>query len=147
MIDPAYRGRRGNEALQTRLLVLGRGSPFTADRYLARYGVDRSMMDRAGWLTQITCSVHSGYDFGYFVKLLTGQSLPTNEETFFDTLHTWFPTIYDIKFVMRSCKVLKGGLQDVADDLGVRPRSHGIVMALTAAAHTRNVSARRRWCE
>ncbi|PIL22848.1 hypothetical protein GSI_15543 [Ganoderma sinense ZZ0214-1] len=64
-------------------------------------------------------SFHSGYDFGYFVKLLTGQSLPTNEETFFDTLHTWFPTIYDIKFVMRSCKVLKGGLQDVADDLGV----------------------------
>ena len=66
----------------------------------------------------------SGYDFGYFVKLLTGQSLPTNEETFFDVLHTWFPTIYDIKFVMRSCKVLKGGLQDVADDLGVRPSTH-----------------------
>ena len=104
-------------------------------------------MDIAGWLTQIAYSVHSGYDFGYFVKLLTGQSLPTNEETFFDTLHTWFPTIYDIKFVMRSCKVLKGGLQDVADDLGVRPRSHGVVVALTAAAHTRNVSAHRRWCE
>ena len=96
------------------------------------------MTSRAGWLTQITRSVNSGYDFGYFVKLLTGQSLPTNEETFFDTLHTWFPTIYDIKFVMRSCKVLKGGLQDVADDLGVR--SHAIVSALTAAAHTRNVS-------
>lgn len=103
------------------------------------------MTSRAGWLTQIACSVNSGYDFGYFVKLLTGQSLPTNEETFFDTLHTWFPTIYDIKFVMRSCKVLKGGLQDVADDLGVR--SHAIVSALTAAAHTRNVSAHRRWCE
>ena len=78
------------------------------------------MVCRDEWLTKITCSVTSGYDFGYFVKLLTGQSLPTNEETFFDVLHTWFPTIYDIKFVMRSCKVLKGGLQDVADDLGVR---------------------------
>lgn len=33
----------------------------------------------------------------------------------------WFPTIYDIKFMMRACKVLKGGLQDVADDLGVSP--------------------------
>ena len=44
----------------------------------------------------------------------------TNEEAFFDVLHTWFPTIYDIKFVMRSCKGLKGGLQDVADELGVR---------------------------
>ncbi|GBE83193.1 Poly(A) ribonuclease pop2 [Sparassis crispa] len=64
-------------------------------------------------------SFHSGYDFGYFVKLLTAESLPTTEEKFFDVLRTWFPTIYDVKFVMRACKVLKGGLQDVADDLGV----------------------------
>ncbi|TCD63248.1 CCR4-NOT transcription complex subunit 7 [Steccherinum ochraceum] len=64
-------------------------------------------------------SFHSGYDFGYFVKLLTAESLPTTEEMFFERLRKWFPTIYDIKFVMRACKVLKGGLQDVADDLGV----------------------------
>jgi CCR4-NOT transcription complex subunit 7/8 len=64
-------------------------------------------------------SFHSGYDFGYFVKLLTAVSLPTTEETFFDLLRIWFPTVYDIKFMMRACKVLKGGLQDVADDLGV----------------------------
>ena len=62
----------------------------------------------------------SGYDFGYFVKLLTAESLPTSEELFFEKLRKWFPTIYDIKFMMRACKVLKGGLQDVADDLGVR---------------------------
>ena len=62
----------------------------------------------------------SGYDFGYFVKLLTAESLPTTEEMFFEWLRRWFPTIYDIKFMMRACKVLKGGLQDVADDLGVR---------------------------
>ncbi|KAI0338930.1 CAF1-domain-containing protein [Trametopsis cervina] len=64
-------------------------------------------------------SFHSGYDFGYFVKLLTGESLPTNEELFFEKLRKWFPTVYDVKFMMRACKVLKGGLQDVADDLGV----------------------------
>ncbi|KAF8628810.1 hypothetical protein AX15_003705 [Amanita polypyramis BW_CC] len=64
-------------------------------------------------------SFHSGYDFGYFVKLLTAESLPTNEDNFFSLLRTWFPTVYDIKFVMRACKVLKGGLQDVADELGV----------------------------
>lgn len=63
---------------------------------------------------------HSGYDFGYFIKLLTAESLPTKEDDFFSLLHTWFPTVYDIKFLMRSCKQLKGGLQDVADDLGVR---------------------------
>jgi len=64
-------------------------------------------------------SFHSGYDFGYFIKLLTAESLPTTEDAFFSLLHMWFPTIYDIKFLMRSCKQLKGGLQDVADDLGV----------------------------
>ena len=63
----------------------------------------------------------SGYDFGYFVKLLTGESLPTTEEAFFDRLAIWFPYVYDIKYMMRSVKGLKGGLQDVADDLGVRP--------------------------
>ncbi len=63
---------------------------------------------------------YSGYDFGYFVKLLTAVSLPKTEEEFFDILRIWFPTVYDIKFMMRACKVLRGGLQDVADDLGVR---------------------------
>ncbi|EJD45684.1 CAF1-domain-containing protein [Auricularia subglabra TFB-10046 SS5] len=64
-------------------------------------------------------SFHSGYDFGYLVKLLTNNSLPEREDDFFELLHMWFPAIYDIKYIMRACKVLKGGLQDVADDLGV----------------------------
>ncbi|KAJ7288141.1 ribonuclease H-like domain-containing protein [Mycena rebaudengoi] len=63
-------------------------------------------------------SFHSGYDFGYFVKLLTANSLPTTEEEFFDLLLTWFPIVYDIKYMMRTSNVLKGGLQNVADDLG-----------------------------
>lgn len=62
---------------------------------------------------------YSGYDFGYFVKLLTAQSLPTTEDAFFDLLKLWFPTVYDIKYLMKASKVLKGGLQEVADDLGV----------------------------
>jgi len=61
----------------------------------------------------------SGYDFGYFVKLLTAQSLPTSEDAFFALLKIWFPTVYDIKFLMKASKALKGGLQEVADDLGV----------------------------
>jgi len=64
-------------------------------------------------------SFHSGYDFGYFLKLLTGVSLPTTEDAFFELLQIWFPTVYDIKFMMRASKLLKGGLQDVADELGV----------------------------
>ncbi|KAJ8593664.1 CAF1-domain-containing protein [Rhizopogon salebrosus TDB-379] len=64
-------------------------------------------------------SFHSGYDFGYLVRLLTATSLPTSEEQFFEWLRTWFPYCYDIKFMMRASKSLKGGLQDIADDLGV----------------------------
>ena len=61
----------------------------------------------------------SGYDFGYLVKLLTCVTLPNTEGEFFDLLSIWFPTVYDVKYMMRACKQLKGGLQDVADDLGV----------------------------
>ncbi|KAF5340696.1 hypothetical protein D9611_007412 [Ephemerocybe angulata] len=64
-------------------------------------------------------SFHSGYDFGYFVKLLTAQSLPTSEDEFFELIGIWFPVLYDIKVLMRDTKNLKGGLQEVADDLGV----------------------------
>jgi CCR4-NOT transcription complex subunit 7/8 len=53
------------------------------------------------------------------VKLLTAQSLPTSEDAFFALLKIWFPTVYDIKFLMKASKALKGGLQEVADDLGV----------------------------
>lgn len=67
-------------------------------------------------------SYYSGYDFGYLVKVLTAASLPTTEDAFFENLRIWFPSCYDIKFMMRACKSLKGGLQDVADDLGVCPR-------------------------
>ncbi|KAJ2006676.1 CCR4-NOT core DEDD RNase subunit [Coemansia thaxteri] len=64
-------------------------------------------------------SFHSGYDFGYLLKLLTCKALPEDEDGFFEVLHTFFPGIYDIKYMMRSCRMLKGGLQDVADDLEV----------------------------
>merc|ERR1711941_225383 len=64
-------------------------------------------------------SFHSGYDFGYLLKVLSCDSMPADEETFFDLIHTYFPNIYDIKYLMKSCKNLKGGLQEVADSLEV----------------------------
>ncbi|EPZ33260.1 CCR4-NOT transcription complex subunit 7 [Rozella allomycis CSF55] len=64
-------------------------------------------------------SFHSGYDFGYFMKILTCDVLPNGENEFFERLNIFFPCIYDIKFLMKSCKSLKGGLQDVADDLQI----------------------------
>ncbi|XP_066992770.1 CCR4-NOT transcription complex subunit 7 isoform X1 [Anabrus simplex] len=70
------------------------------------------LMDNIKWL-----SFHSGYDFGYLLKLLTDQNLPQEESDFFELLRLYFPTVYDVKYLMKSCKNLKGGLQEVADQL------------------------------
>lgn len=73
------------------------------------------LMDNIKWL-----SFHSGYDFGYLLKLLTDQNLPAEEGDFFELLRMYFPNIYDVKYLMKSCKNLKGGLQEVADQLELR---------------------------
>lgn len=73
------------------------------------------LIDNIKWL-----SFHSGYDFGYLLKLLTDQNLPAEEGEFFELLRLYFPTIYDVKYLMKSCKNLKGGLQEVADQLELR---------------------------
>jgi len=53
------------------------------------------------------------------LKILTSQPLPTDESEFFDLVKMFFPNIYDVKYLMKSCKNLKGGLQEVADQLEV----------------------------
>jgi CCR4-NOT transcription complex subunit 7/8 len=73
------------------------------------------LLDNIKWL-----SFHSGYDFGYLLKLLRDQNLPAEESEFFELLRLYFPTIYDVKYLMKSCKNLKGGLQEVADQLELR---------------------------
>ncbi|XP_013387545.1 CCR4-NOT transcription complex subunit 7 [Lingula anatina] len=70
------------------------------------------LSDQIRWL-----SFHSGYDFGYLLKLLTNVNLPSEEQEFFELLRIFFPNIYDVKYLMKSCKNLKGGLQEVADQL------------------------------
>ena len=74
----------------------------------------------------------SGYDFGYMLKILTSQPLPTDESDFFDLVKMFFPNIYDVKYLMKSCKNLKGGLQEVADQLEV------VFMACTAHYNNNN---------
>ena len=70
--------------------------------------------DRVKWV-----SFHSGYDYGYLLKLLTTVELPSDEKSFFELLRIYFPTIYDIKYMT---SILDGnffgGLQRLADDLG-----------------------------
>ena len=70
--------------------------------------------DRVKWV-----SFHSGYDFGYLIKLLTTQVLPQEEQSFFELLKIYFPTVYDIKYMTRILDgYFSGGLQKLADDLG-----------------------------
>lgn len=72
------------------------------------------LMPNVKWIT-----FHSGYDFGYLLKVLMANPLPADEGTFFELLRLFFPSFYDIKYLMKTCKSLKGGLQDIADDLGI----------------------------
>ena len=69
-------------------------------------------------------SVCSGYDFGYLLKVLTDVNLPEEEEEFFSMIKLYFYNIYDVKYLMKSCKNLKGGLQEVAEQLEVRDHTY-----------------------
>jgi CCR4-NOT transcription complex subunit 7/8 len=69
--------------------------------------------DRVKWI-----SFHSGFDYGYLLKLLTTQELPNDEKGFFETLKLYFPTIYDVKYMTSLMNSYFGGLQRLADTLG-----------------------------
>lgn len=81
-------------------------------------------------------SFHSGYDFGYLIKLLTSQGLPEEQNGFFEVVSTYFPKLWDIKFILRHAQRMhstnrlapdaariiaqlgtRSGLQDLADEL------------------------------
>ena len=93
-------------------------------------------------------SFHSGYDFGYLVKIMAQKQLPNDEEEYLRIVRMWFPRIYDIKYLFRyaqrqNAKGLttqqassiinaigsRSGLQDLADELGCqregRPHTAG----------------------
>lgn len=71
--------------------------------------------DKVKWV-----SFHSAYDYGYLLKILTTTELPMEEKEFFGLLKTYFPTIYDIKYMtsLLDGHQFMGGLQKLADDLG-----------------------------
>lgn len=62
---------------------------------------------------------HSGYDFGYLLKLLTCQDLPDTQAGFFTLINVYFPVIFDIKHLMKFCNSLHGGLNKLAELLEV----------------------------
>ncbi|XP_074579483.1 putative CCR4-associated factor 1 homolog 7 [Curcuma longa] len=70
--------------------------------------------DSVHWVT-----FHSGYDFGYLLKILTCQNLPDTQVGFFKHIKIYFPTLYDIKHLMKFCNSLHGGLNKLAELLEV----------------------------
>lgn len=63
---------------------------------------------------------HSGYDFGYLLKLLTGRNLPDTRAGFFELLSVFFPIVYDVKHLMKFCNSLHGGLNKLAELLEIK---------------------------
>ncbi|CAF1110856.1 unnamed protein product [Rotaria sordida] len=51
--------------------------------------------------------------------MLTGKLLPDAESEFFELLEIFFPIIYDVKYLMKNCKNLKVGLEEVAEQLEI----------------------------
>jgi len=86
-------------------------------------------------------SFHSGYDFGYLMKLMICKPLPEDEVQFHKYLEKFFPSLFDIKFILKHAGVkgqvnsgqpltqeaalmvqrimTKSGLQDIAEELSV----------------------------
>ena len=61
---------------------------------------------KISWINKKLC-----HDILSSFSMLTNVNLPEGEAEFFDTLNVYFPNIYDVKYLMKSCKNLKGGLQ------------------------------------
>lgn len=92
-----------------------------------------AFMDDVTWL-----SFHSGYDFGYLIKVLTDSLLPSEESEFKKLVKIYFPKLWDIKYLLRHAQrsmgaqnrltptaaaILgslgqKSGLADLAEELG-----------------------------
>lgn len=69
-------------------------------------------------------SFHGCYDFGYLLKLLTCEALPESENAFFELVQDFFPSLYDIKFLLRDLPTFNlsqgSSLQKVSEQLNVQ---------------------------
>ncbi|XP_022132359.1 probable CCR4-associated factor 1 homolog 11 [Momordica charantia] len=71
--------------------------------------------DCISWVT-----FHSAYDFGYLVKILTRRALPEDLLGFLNYVRLFFgPMVFDVKYLMKYCPNLHGGLDRVCEILNV----------------------------
>jgi CCR4-NOT transcription complex subunit 7/8 len=61
------------------------------------------------------------------LQVLTCQPLPTAEPEFFELLNLYFPCVFDIKYLMKFCDNLHGGLNKLAELLDVQVRYRACV--------------------
>lgn len=69
---------------------------------------------KVGWI-----SFHSGYDFGYLLKIMVREQLPAEEDEYIQRVRQWFPKIYDVKYLLRHAQRLaqRGTLGTQASNL------------------------------
>jgi CCR4-NOT transcription complex subunit 7/8 len=67
------------------------------------------------WLTY-----HGGYDFGYLMRILLGRNLPAQGEEFLKIMEIFFPCCYDVKVMLADYGSVRGGLQDISLQLGLK---------------------------
>jgi CCR4-NOT transcription complex subunit 7/8 len=69
--------------------------------------------------------------------VLTSSALPGQEKEFFTLLKTYFPKLYDIKYLMANQDGFHGGLNKLGDDLGVGhlALTHSTTLLVTSIAH------------
>lgn len=65
-------------------------------------------------------SFHSFYDFGYLLKILSGNPLPRNSAEFHEVLDLFFRNFYDLKYPLADTQYSKKGLQEIAELLNIQ---------------------------
>ena len=61
-----------------------------------------------------------GFDFGYLIKMLVCSPLPDDDSGFYKVLNAYFPTYFDVKYLIHDLESIKmGGLSKLAADLHV----------------------------
>jgi CCR4-NOT transcription complex subunit 7/8 len=63
---------------------------------------------------------HGSFDFGYLLRLVSGNDLPVNVPDFFTLLKIYFPKIYDIKIITASINTLGKSLSSYGRNLEVK---------------------------